>query len=98
MKKYVSIFLLIAATFLTVHKSLADDDRTSLGWIDRSSVTTVLEQFGYSGYTVVSGYKTSQDDPTDGPGWYITARCQKDDQDYNATLWVSDDWKKGRVI
>lgn len=98
MKKYIFTFLSIAMVLLAIHKSLADD-RKALGWIDKSSVATVLDQFGYSHYTVVSGYKTPQDDPSDGAGWLITARCQnKDNVDYNAILWVSDDWKKGHII
>jgi len=75
-------------------------EQKELGWIERSSVEGILAQFGHDNLRVVSGYKEAKDDPDDGPGWYITARCKdkKTDEDYNASLWVSDDWKKGRVI
>ena len=94
MKTYLIAFV---ALFLGISVVLGAE-RKELGWIERSSVGTILKQFGYH-YTVQSGYKTAQDDPEDGAGWYITVRCQnKDKVDYNGTLWISDDWKKGRVI
>jgi hypothetical protein len=76
-------------------------DRKELKWTERSSVESNLKESGY-GYlklTVLSGYKEPMDDKKDGPGWSIFARCQnKEKIDYNVKMWVSDDWKKGRVI
>lgn len=86
--------LLFAFMALFVSVSKAED----LGWIERSSVGEILEQFGHKGMTVLSGTKTEKEDPEDGPGFYISARCKKDGKDYFARLWISSDWKRGRVI
>ncbi|MDI1336909.1 MAG: hypothetical protein PSU94_12070 [Lacunisphaera sp.] len=84
----------VAFILVCVTTARADD----LGWIERSSVQDILKQFGYPGLTVLEGTKTSREDPKDGPGWYISARCKGKDGDYVARLWIATDWKKGRVI
>lgn len=89
------IFLLTA---LIAIPTFAFSQSKDLNFADRSSVSTALSQFGHKGITVTAGTKTPQDDADDGPGWYISALGKKGNQTWVARLWVSKDWKKGRVI
>jgi hypothetical protein len=79
---------------------LTTGERKGLGWIEMTSVHDVLSQCGRGYLEVMSGYKEPVDDEKDGPGWLMFVRCisKKEKDDYNVRIWVSTDWKQGRII
>src|SRR6266581_3357344 len=95
MKAFVSTFV---ALFFVVGVICAAE-RKELGWIDKGQAEGLLKQEGHGYLTVKSGYKEPKDDPKDGTGYSLTLRCEnKEKKDYNVSMWVSDDWKKFKII
>ena len=91
---------LFAVIFLAVVSFVLAAEPKDLGFIEKMSVSELLNSHGYPKLTAVSGTKTSMDTSDAGPGWYIVAMCRRgsSDEDWIARLWVSTDWKKVEII
>lgn len=87
------ILLILGLACLTPACYALPGDTEELGYINKLSVTDVLKQLGYPNMTCVEGKRTE-----DVKGYTIVADCVKAGSHYLAVLWVSLDWKEGRVI
>src|SRR5437867_1977735 len=97
MKSFISRLLMMALIIFGIHSAFAE--RKELGALDRGGVEGILKQFGYGWLSVESAYREDEDDKKDGAGYKITAKCKnKDKVTYDAVLWVTKRWDKGRVI
>jgi hypothetical protein len=101
--KTAVIMACLLASLLTIG-NLQASERKDIGIIERSSLKTLLEQFGREDarvpvyLTLISGFKESQDTEED-IGWKFTLKCQNREKvNYTVILWIRDDWQRGRVI
>ena len=91
MKTYLLIITALLAIIASpIHAE--PGDKSKLGFIEKISVGEVLGQFGHSGMTCTSGNKTE-----DLKGYAIIATCSKGSDTFLVDMWVSLDWKQGRV-